>query len=169
MSYRIAGIDVHKRMLAVVMSDVEVDGEYHFDRRTVGTSPDQLRSLAEWLVEHEVEEVVMESTAQYWRPVWGDTRVRSGLSRCTGRRTGVRQEKYGRIPVVGRADGTDVGPLRGRHYGTIAATMSTGAQIRWRIMRLITHGQIGNVRLRGLVQANDRWLLLIHHSLAGRT
>ena len=36
----------------------------------VGTSPGQLRALAEWLVEREVEEVVMESTAQYWRPVW---------------------------------------------------------------------------------------------------
>jgi transposase len=29
-----------------------------------------LRALADWLVEREVEEVVMESTAQYWRPVW---------------------------------------------------------------------------------------------------
>jgi hypothetical protein len=34
MSYRIAGIDVHKRMLAVVASDVEVDGEYQFERRS---------------------------------------------------------------------------------------------------------------------------------------
>jgi hypothetical protein len=33
MSYRIAGVDVHKKMLAVVVSDVEVDGEYLFDRR----------------------------------------------------------------------------------------------------------------------------------------
>src|SRR5207245_492989 len=32
--------------------------------------PAQLRALADWLVEREVEEVVMESTAQYWRPVW---------------------------------------------------------------------------------------------------
>ena len=70
MAYRIAGIDVHKKMLAVVVADVEVEGEYQFERRTVGTSPAQLRALAEWLVEHEVEEVVMESTAQYWRPVW---------------------------------------------------------------------------------------------------
>ena len=30
-----------------------------------------LRSLAAWLVEQQVEEVVMESTAQYWKPVWG--------------------------------------------------------------------------------------------------
>jgi transposase len=70
MAYRIAGIDVHKKMLAVVLSDVEVEGEYHFERRTVGTSPDQVRSLAEWLLAQEVEEVVMESTALYWRPVW---------------------------------------------------------------------------------------------------
>src|SRR4029078_12569728 len=32
--------------------------------------PEQLRSLAAWLLEQEVEEVVMESTAQYWKPVW---------------------------------------------------------------------------------------------------
>jgi len=70
MPYRIAGIDVHKKMLAVVVADVEVEGDYHFERLKVGTSPAQLRALAGWLVEREVDEVVMESTAQYWRPVW---------------------------------------------------------------------------------------------------
>ena len=70
MSYRIAGVDVHKKMLAVVVSDVEVDGEYLFERRRFGSNPEQLRSLAAWLLEQEVEEVVMESTAQYWKPVW---------------------------------------------------------------------------------------------------
>jgi hypothetical protein len=71
MPYRIAGMDVHKKMLAVVVSDVEVDGEYQFERRRFGSNPEQLRSLATWLLEQEVEEVVMESTAQYWKPVWG--------------------------------------------------------------------------------------------------
>lgn len=70
MSYRIAGIDVHKKMLAMVVSDVEVDAEFQFERRTFGSNPEQLRALAAWLVEREVEEVVMESTAQYWKPVW---------------------------------------------------------------------------------------------------
>src|SRR5213594_4247800 len=70
MAYRIAGIDVHKRMLAVVIVDVSVDGEYQFQRRKVGTSPSELCRLADWLVAEQVEEVVMESTAQYWRPVW---------------------------------------------------------------------------------------------------
>ncbi len=71
MSYRIAGIDVHKKMLAVVVSDVEVKGEYQFERRRYGSNPEHLRLLAEWLIGQQVEEVVMESTAQYWLPVWG--------------------------------------------------------------------------------------------------
>src|SRR5260370_35675152 len=71
MPYRIAGIDVHKRMLAVVVSNVEVESEFQFERRMFGSNPEQLRSLAAWLVEQEAGEVVMESTAQYWKPVWG--------------------------------------------------------------------------------------------------
>ena len=70
MSYRIAGIDVHKKVLAVVVADVEVEGEYQFERRQFGSNPEQLRLLSEWLLEQQVEEAVMESTAQYWRPVW---------------------------------------------------------------------------------------------------
>ena len=70
MPYNIAGIDVHKKMLHVVFSDVEVDGEYQFVRQKFDTSPSQLRRLADWLLEQQVEEVAMESTAQYWKPVW---------------------------------------------------------------------------------------------------
>ena len=71
MSYRIAGIDVHKKMLAVVVSNVEVESEFQFERKMFGANPEQLRLLAAWLLEQEAEEVVMESTAQYWKPVWG--------------------------------------------------------------------------------------------------
>ena len=39
MPYRIAGIDVHKKMLAVVVADVEIDDALHFDRQKVGTTP----------------------------------------------------------------------------------------------------------------------------------
>src|SRR5438309_7030471 len=71
MPYRIAGIDVHKKKLAVVVADVEVEDEYQFGRRWYGSNPEQLRVLSDWLIEQQVEEVVMESTAQYWKPVWG--------------------------------------------------------------------------------------------------
>jgi hypothetical protein len=44
--------------------------EYKFERRGYGSHPEQLRLLAEWLIEQQVEEAVMESTTQYWKPVW---------------------------------------------------------------------------------------------------
>ena len=58
MSYRIAGIDVHKKILAVVVSDVEIESEYQFERRMLSSNPEQLRSLAAWLVEQKAEEIV---------------------------------------------------------------------------------------------------------------
>ena len=54
----------------ILLEDVAAEGEYQFQRRKVGTSPSELRRLADWLVAEQVEQVVMESTAQYWRPVW---------------------------------------------------------------------------------------------------
>jgi len=33
MPYRIAGIDVHKKKLVVVVADVEIEDEYAFERR----------------------------------------------------------------------------------------------------------------------------------------
>jgi hypothetical protein len=53
-----------------VVADIGVEGDFRFDRQKVGTNAADLRALADWLVECEVEEVVMESTAQYSRPVW---------------------------------------------------------------------------------------------------
>jgi hypothetical protein len=63
MSFRIAGIGVHKRMLAVVAFNVEIESEYQFERRVFCSNPEQLRSLAVWLLEQEAEEAVMEATA----------------------------------------------------------------------------------------------------------
>ena len=68
--YRVAGIDVHKKMLAVVVTDVTAPGEWVWERRTFGTLDSELGALVAWLAERKVRELVMESTAQYWIPVW---------------------------------------------------------------------------------------------------
>jgi transposase len=69
MSYKIAGIDVHKKVLMVVVMDAHApDGEP--ERRRFATMPSDLQRFATWLREREVKEAVMESTAQYWRSVW---------------------------------------------------------------------------------------------------
>src|ERR671924_531731 len=59
------------RISGRVVPDVEPWGEWTFERRRYGSTPRQLRDLSEWLLAQQVEEVVMESTAQYWKPVWG--------------------------------------------------------------------------------------------------
>ena len=68
-AYYIAGIDVHKKMLAVVIANAR-DTELHFECRRFGTTASQLRQLSAWLEERAVQEAAMESTAQYWKPVW---------------------------------------------------------------------------------------------------
>src|SRR5919202_1795554 len=69
LQYNLAGIDVHKRMLAVVVTNAR-DTELQFECRRFGTAISELRHLLTWLQDRAVQEVVMESTAQYWRPVW---------------------------------------------------------------------------------------------------
>ena len=80
MSNRIvAGIDVHKKVLMVAIgtvtdvrsaSDAEPAEQIHFEMRRFGTTTAELLHLSAWLGERGVCEVVMESTAQYWKPVW---------------------------------------------------------------------------------------------------
>jgi transposase len=71
MSYKVAGIDVHKKVLMVVVVEVEAGpAEWSLQRRRFGTTTSELRQLAGWLGEQGVEEAVMESTARYWKPVW---------------------------------------------------------------------------------------------------
>src|SRR6516165_11098919 len=118
MSYRIAGIDVHKKMLAVVVSDVEIESEYQFERKMFGSNPEQLRSLAAWLVEQEAEEVVMESTAQYWKPVWGALeRYWKPVREKRRRKAEVRNVAFGTSAIQSRTTGTQTGFPRCRTPG----------------------------------------------------
>ena len=66
---KIAGIDVHKKVLMAVVVDASTPEEKPARRRFV-TMPSELHRLLTWLREQGVEEAVMESTAQYWRSVW---------------------------------------------------------------------------------------------------
>ena len=66
---RMAGIDVHKKVLMVVVVDSSAPEEKLARRRFI-TLPSELQRFRIWLQEQGVEEAVMESTALYWRSVW---------------------------------------------------------------------------------------------------
>jgi transposase len=107
----VAGIDVHKAMLAVVIGGIGMD-ETAFQRRKFGTSTAQIRSLAEWLHEHGVVEVAMESTAQYWRTVWlgleGKVRLKLAQARSNPAPKGRKSDFRDALRIVRRMLANDL-------------------------------------------------------------
>lgn len=69
MANKVAGIDVHKKVLMVVVPESGA-AEQQWQRGKFGTTTQELRRLSAWLQVREVSDAVMESTAQYWKPVW---------------------------------------------------------------------------------------------------
>jgi hypothetical protein len=61
---RCCGLDVHKRR--VVACVITPEGQ---ETRTLGTMTKDLLALSDWLVEHQVNHVAMESTGVYCRVV----------------------------------------------------------------------------------------------------
>jgi len=62
---RCCGIDVHKKMIVTCL----VVGNKQ-ETRTYGTSTEDLRKMAQWLLGNECQIAAMESTGAYWKPVY---------------------------------------------------------------------------------------------------
>ncbi len=67
---KVAGLDVHKKIVAAAIIVVEPDGRWYKEKRTFGTMTVDLLTLSDWLTEHGIEQVAMESTGEYWKPVF---------------------------------------------------------------------------------------------------
>jgi len=67
---RCCGIDVHKKKLSVYVLPPEGQTGARALEREFRTFTRDLCRLREWLQQCHVNEVVMEATGQYWRPVW---------------------------------------------------------------------------------------------------
>ena len=65
-----AGLDVHKK--TVVASVIVPDGKTGLQKetRTFGTMTSDLLALSDWLMGYGVTHVAMESTGEYWKPVF---------------------------------------------------------------------------------------------------
>lgn len=67
---RCAGIDVHKQTAVASVGWVDEYGQRRRETRTFSTMTADLERLREWLTEHEVTHVAMESTGVFWKPVF---------------------------------------------------------------------------------------------------
>src|SRR5262245_46570660 len=65
-----AGLDVHKNSVVAHARITEAKGRVTRHTRTFGTMTVDLLNLAAWLLSLEVTHVAMESTGEYWKPVY---------------------------------------------------------------------------------------------------
>lgn len=139
--YRVAGIDVHKSMLAVVVADAAREGEWEFQRRKFGTAASELQALRTWLGQQQVREAVMESTAQYWKPVWQELESHCELF--------LAQAQSNRAPRGRKRDFLDAERLLRRHVAgeLILSFVPNPEQRLWRTMSRTKH-QLTRDRVR---------------------
>lgn len=67
---RVAGLDVHRKTIAVCVRVPGEHGERTQHLRTFGTTAVELLTLRDWLDAHRVTHVALESTGVYWKPVF---------------------------------------------------------------------------------------------------
>lgn len=67
---RCAGLDVHKKTVAVCVRVPGPGRDRVQEVRTFGTMTADLLALRDWLMAHQVTHVAMESTGVYWKPVY---------------------------------------------------------------------------------------------------
>jgi len=67
---RCAGIDVHKRTVVACRIVLTGDGEWLRETRTYGTTTEDLLRLSDWLAAGDCTHVGLESTGEFWKPVF---------------------------------------------------------------------------------------------------
>ena len=66
----VAGLDVHKKVVVAAIVVKQADGSWLEEKRSFETMTADLLALSDWLMLHGVTHVAMESTGEYWKPVF---------------------------------------------------------------------------------------------------
>jgi transposase len=67
---RVAGLDVHKKTVVATRMRVTEEDRVEWETKTFGTTTPDLLMLHDWLLEWQLTHVAMESTGDYWKPVY---------------------------------------------------------------------------------------------------
>ena len=65
-----AGIDVHKKFIAVCIATTDFKGVTSYKKKRFATFNSDLKSCRDWLLQNRCSDVCMESTGKYWIPVF---------------------------------------------------------------------------------------------------
>jgi len=97
-----AGLDVHKQTVVACARWTQADGRLEMEVRTFGTTTPDLLELTDWLRAWGVTMVAMESTGEYWKPIYnlleGECEVilvnASHVKQVPGRKTDVKDAEW---------------------------------------------------------------------------
>jgi transposase len=152
-------------MLAVVIRRERAGGT-EYEKRKFGTTRNEIEHLAAWLQQEQVSEVVMESTAQYWRPVWYGLEAHFALHLCHPLQV--------RAPRGRKSDFRDAQRLVDRWWaGDLEDSFVPGAEQRaWRWLtrtRLQLKRKVGVIRsqVEGLLEQGGIKLAAVASDLFG--
>jgi transposase len=149
MAHIIAGIDVHKKLLVVVVADA-AKPDVVLQSRRFGTGSAELRHLSAWLCQYGVVEAVMESTAQYGKPVWMELEPHLRLH--------LAQAQSNKAPKGRKSDLADAKRLL-RRFAAGELMLSFIPEPEQRAWRMITRGRLQLVRERVQLQNQIESLL----------
>lgn len=149
MAHNIAGIDIHKKLLVVVIADA-AKPDVSLQSRRFGTGSAELRHLSAWLSEYGVVEAVMESTAQYWKPVWMELEPHMRLH--------LAQAQSNKAPKGRKSDLADAKRLV-RRFAAGELMLSFIPEPEQRNWRMTTRGRLQLVRERVQLQNQIESLL----------
>ena len=149
MAHKIAGIDVHKKLLVVVVTDA-AKPDAVLQSGKFGTGAAELGRLSAWLREQGVAEAVMESTAQYWKPVWMELEPHMRLH--------LAQAQSNKAPKGRKSDLADAKRMV-RRFAAGELMLSFIPEPEQRDWRMITRGRLQLIRERVQLQNQIESLL----------
>ena len=68
--YNCAGMDVHKKFIAVCIASTDFKGVTSYKKKRFATFNSDLIACRDWLLKNHCSEVCMESTGKYWIPIF---------------------------------------------------------------------------------------------------
>jgi transposase len=157
MPYRVAAIDIHKKVHMVVVATMADEVEdstaaaVDFECRRFGAGASERRHMVAWLQQQQVQEVVMESTAQYWKSIWLELEPHFP-------KLHLAQAQSNRAPKGRKHDFRDAKRL-GRRLLAGELLLSYVPEPEQRDWRLLTRGRLQLVRARVRLQNQVEALL----------
>lgn len=154
---RVAGLDVHKKTVVATRMRVTEDDRIEWETKTFGTTTPDLLELLDWLYEWDLTHVSMESTGDYWKPVFNvleDTFEvwlvnAQHVKHVSGRKTDVKDSEWlAELMLHGLLKPSFIPPKPQRALREMTRYRSTLVQERTRIVNRIQKSLEGaNIKL----------------------